>query len=251
MNRDWNSYITKVNDELASVLVDLGLDSEIPDTNGPWLLWVWIQLKSPRPDGLSDWPEFEVLSAVEARLTQSLAQKCNGVLGGSITTLGRREFYFYGTNPEQLEIAVIETRKVFRDHVFEWGSREDSDWQQYTDVLLPSDEQMERIKNRKVLEILKKEGDLLADSREVTHWAYFKAAKDREGFKNAVELMGYRVDSESDDPADEYPLGVCFFRRQTVSESDMDDAVLALFRLAAKFGGSYDGWETEIIKPQT
>ena len=73
MNRDWNSYITKVNDELASVLVDLGLDSEIPDTNRPWLLWVWIQLKSPRPDGLSDWPEFEVLSAVEARLTQSLA----------------------------------------------------------------------------------------------------------------------------------------------------------------------------------
>ena|ERR1700678_2691885 len=109
VNRDWNRYIAKVNDELASVLVYLSLHTQVPDWNRPWLLWVWVQLKSPRPDGLSDWPEFETLSAVESRLTQALNQKCNAVLSRCMNTLGRREFYFYGTTPEQLESSVSET----------------------------------------------------------------------------------------------------------------------------------------------
>jgi uncharacterized protein (TIGR01619 family) len=251
VDHDWEPYITNVNGKVASILVDLSLHAEIPDSNKPWLLWVWLWLKSPRADGLSDWPELETLSAVEARLTQMLVQKCSGILSGSITTLGRREFYFYGTNPEQLETAVHDTRNVFRAYKFDWGSQEDLNWLQYRDVLFPSDEQMQCIQNRKVLEVLKKNGDLLKDLRGISHWAYFKSTADRKSFKDEVQKLGYRIDSESEDFGDEYPQGICFDKIQSLNPSDVDNAVLELFRLALKFGGSYDGWETQAIGPQS
>ena len=247
MQHDWEPYIGRVNDKLASILVDLGLRLEIPDSTRPWLLWVWLKLKSPRPDGLSDWSEFELLSAIEDRLTQSLSQKCNAILSGSITTLGRREFYYYGANPELLESVVNDTKKTFREYEFEWGSQEDSNWRQYNEVLLPSDEQTECIQNRKVLEVLKKNGDTLTTPRDFSHWAYFKVPGDRERFKDEIQALGYGIVSQSENPEDEFVHGICFVRCQLVSQSEIDNAVLELSRIARKFDGSYDGWETQVV----
>jgi uncharacterized protein (TIGR01619 family) len=247
MAEDWNSYIAKVNDNVASIFLDLSLRSEIPDQRRPWLLWVWVKLKSPRPDGLSDRSELDSLIALETRLAQALSQKCNVVFAGTITSQGRREYYFYGGDPEKLESAVDETKRVFRAYEFDWGSKLDPDWRQYLDVLFPCDEDMERIKNRKVLAVLQREGDALTASREVTHWAYFKHNEGRDGFKNAVQSLGYRIGSESEDLKYEFPKGICFARFQSVNQSELDEAVLELFRIAKKFQGSYDGWETQVV----
>lgn len=89
--------------------------------------------------GLSASAEFEVLTAIETRVAQVLTRKCNAVLSGSITSQGRRELYFYGSNPEELDTAVNETKKAFPTYQFASGSKQDSEWRQYLDVLFPSD----------------------------------------------------------------------------------------------------------------
>lgn len=81
----------------------------------------------------------------------------------------------------------------------------------------------------------------------MTHWAYFTTDDDRENFKKAVTPLGYRIESESEDPEDEYSRGVCFARFQSVNLDEIDQAVIELFRLARRFRGSYDGWETQIL----
>ena len=247
MPHDWNCYLATVNGKLASIFLDLGVRSEIPDRKRIWLLWIWVQLKSPRPDGLSDDSEFDSLIALDKRIAQALSQKCNGVLAGTITTQGRREFYFYGEDPENLETAVAETKKVFQTYQFEWGSRQDSEWRQYLDVLYPSEEQFQRITNGKVLDALSSEGDSLTAPRDTAHWAYFKDDEGRAGFKSAVTLLGYRIDSESEDLDDEYPKGICIVRLQSVNRAEIDEAVVELYRIARKFHGSYDGWECQVV----
>lgn len=180
-------------------------------------------------------------------MKQALSQNCNAVLAGSITTQGRCEYYFYGEEPEKLESAVSETTKVFQLYGFDWGGQQDSDWRQYRDVLYPCEEDMEGMLNRKVLDSPKGPGDSLKASGDLTHWAYFKNGEGREGFKNAVATLGYRVDSESEDSEEEFPKGICIVRFQSVDQVELDEAVLELFRIAKKFQGSSDGWESQVV----
>src|SRR5580692_10020771 len=106
MSEEWNFYFCKVNDELASIALDLGLRKQVPDLSKPELLWIWVYFKSPRPDGLSSSSEFDTLVAIERQLTESLAQNSHALLCGRITTDGRREFYYYGTHSAEFESAV-------------------------------------------------------------------------------------------------------------------------------------------------
>jgi regulator of RNase E activity RraB len=97
------------------------------------------------------------------------------------------------------------------------------------------------------LEVLRSEGDALTAPRDVTHWAYFKDDGDRAGFRSAVTLLGYRIDSESEDRDDEYAKGICIARLQSVNRAELDEAVVELYRIARKFRGSYDGWECQVV----
>src|SRR3984893_6557620 len=237
MLRDWNCYLTNVNGKLASIFLDLDLRTQPPDRDRPWLLFVWVQLKSPRPDGLSDDSEFDSLIALDKRITHAWNQKCKGLLAGTITTQGRREVYFHGEDPENLESAIEETKKVFQTYQFQLGSQQDSKWRQYLDVLYPSEEQLQRMTNGNVLEALSSEGDALTAPRDTMHRAYFKDDEDRTRFKSAATLLGCRIDSESEDLDAEYPKGICVVRLQSVNRAELDEAVVELYRLARKFRG--------------
>lgn len=53
MSSQWDFYFSNVNNSLASIFVDLGLQEIAPSADNPWLLWVWVQFNHPREDGLS------------------------------------------------------------------------------------------------------------------------------------------------------------------------------------------------------
>ena len=67
----------------------------------------------------------------------------------------------------------------FSTYKFDLGKQHEPDWNQYRNVLYPSDESMERIKNADVLEVLEEHGDTLESVRDVHHWIYFKSSDDR------------------------------------------------------------------------
>jgi hypothetical protein len=50
---NWGQYFCNVNDKLSSILVDLDLRDLLPDHSRADLIWVWVYMKAPRPDGLS------------------------------------------------------------------------------------------------------------------------------------------------------------------------------------------------------
>jgi regulator of RNase E activity RraB len=250
MSDAWDFYFAKVNNVVASLFVDLGIRDSVPDADRPWLLWTWLYFRQPRDDGLSSSEEAPILHEIEDTLTKEVKETTEADLVGRITTAGRREFYFYGPQPGRFEQAVASTQKRFADYEFDTGTKEDPDWSQYLNVLYPSPEEHQRIKNLHVIEALEKHGDSLKKSRPVTHWAYFKSPQDRNKFIAKSVSAGFKVtdQSESDNSAAEHPYGVTLERVDHVDWNSINEATLELFRLAQEVNGDYDGWETSVEK---
>jgi uncharacterized protein (TIGR01619 family) len=247
MSEDWDSYFCNVNDKLASIRVDLGVRSTVPDASRPWLLWVWVYFKRPRTDGLSSSEEFDKLVSLEDTLQDALEKKCGVVLSGCITTDGRREFYFYGSTPESFEETVNQSVGLAHGYKFDCGKQQDAAWAQYLNVLYPSEEQRQLIENRKLLDFLKQKGDKLESARDVHHWSYFKSQADRNSFRDAIQVLGYRIESEKENTNSELCYGICIAKQQEMTPKALDDAVIQLFRASRSAHGEYDGWECQLI----
>jgi regulator of RNase E activity RraB len=239
-----------VNDVIASLFVDLGIRDSVPDPDRPWLLWTWVYFRQPRDDGLSGSEEAPILYEIEDALTKEVKETTEAELVGRITTASRREFYFYGPVSDRFEKAVSSALKSFPDYEFDTGTKEDPDWSQYSNVLYPSPEEHQRMKNLHVIEALEEHGDSLKKARPVSHWAYFKSPQDRNKFIAKAVSAGFKVtdQSESDNSEAELPYGVTLERMDRVDWDSINDATLVLFRLAQEFNGDYDGWETSVEK---
>lgn len=247
MSDEWDFYFAKVNDVLASLFVDLGIRDLAPDSERPWLLWVWVDMRQPRDDGLSSSEEAPILY-IEERLDRAASDISSARLVGRITTSGRRELYFYGDSGEGLELAVRGALAHFPEYKFTCGAVEDRDWSQYLELLYPSPEDYERIKNRHVAESLQKRGDSLKVPRPVSHWAYFKTAEDLAKFVAETEENGFRTIQATAAEIDDTDRCYCAIveRFDRVDWDSINDVTLTLYRLAERLGGEYDGWETSV-----
>jgi uncharacterized protein (TIGR01619 family) len=246
MTENWKSYICNVNDSIASIFVNLGLREEVPILSKTWLLWTWVYFQSPRADGLSDSSEAPTLFKIEDALDLDIARTCRAIPCGRITTEGRREFYFYGETADGFGEAVKTALAGFDGYRFDIGEQEDPLWEQYLDVLYPSPEDLERIKNRDVLEVLAEKGDVLTAARDVQHWLYFRSEQSRALFREVAANAGFRIVSESHAKGD-MPFGISVARTQPVKQELIDATVIELLKLAQRFEGEYDGWETPIV----
>ena len=248
---NWVQFFCSVNDKLSSILVDLDLRDQLPDPRSE-LIWIWIYMKAPRPDGLSSNEEFETLNAIEDALTERLEQECDATIAGRITGDGRREFYYYGRKPSDLKKLVKEELAKFPKYSFDCDTQPDPDWQQYLDVLYPTAETYECIKNEAVLQELANAGDNADIIRPIWHYVFFESDEGKHRFidwsrDNEFEIAD-RV--RSDAPGKLEPGMVCIVRSHTIRPDDIDNYVLQVFRAAQEFGGYYDGWETRVERAQ-
>jgi uncharacterized protein (TIGR01619 family) len=242
----WGSYFVNVNGKLASIGLNLGLRTYAPMPNKPQLLWVWVYMRAPKPNGLSDNSEFQTLSAIEDELEQRLRLACDAVEAGRITTDGHREFYFYGTSDKGLKSSVSKAMGRFKEYKFDLGSQKDQEWNQYLNVLYPSDEDLQKMKNQETLGVLTQHGDTLTPVRDVHHWVYFRSPADRNWFASKAQELGYKIEKQSERPGDPNPFGLQFTRDQGVTPSEIDAAVIELLRLAKQVNAEYDGWEAQV-----
>jgi regulator of RNase E activity RraB len=245
MADNWTSYLWNVNGKLASIFINLGLAGNAPIASKSWLLWVWVYFKAPRPDGLSDGDEAPTLFLIEDALNELVCRECRALPCGRITTEGRREFYFYGETKDGFRRAVQTALAGFHGYKRSHGEQEDLQWKQYFDVLYPPREAFERIRNRDLLEVLVKQGDVLTAERDVQHWLFFPSKASRASFRKEAESAGFRTHSESLIDGDR-PFAVSIVRTQAVEQSLIDATVIELLRLALRFDGDYDGWETPV-----
>jgi uncharacterized protein (TIGR01619 family) len=247
MTENWKFYFCNVNGKYASISLNMTLRPDVPIADKPWLLCVWIYLLAPGDTGLTSSNEAPVIWEIEKTLENALASACDAIHCGRITTDGKRELYFYGKNKRGFEKAVKAAMASFRQYKFDLDAQREADWNQYLNVLYPSDEDMQRISNLDLLDVFTKKGDTLETPREVNHWIYFARENDRELFAQMLTQYGYQIGAIPDAREGDRPFGLIAIRTQSITLAAINETVVELFRLATAANGLYDGWEAEVI----
>jgi hypothetical protein len=245
MEHRWRPYLTNVNSELASIRVDLALASIAPIQEKPWLFWIWLYFQSPRPDGLSSSEECKALWDIEDAFVAALNSFHENIFCGCITTLGRREFYFYAETDSDVSRVAQDVLKSFPPYTAWVGSQRDESWHQYLNVLYPSENQLDSISNADVLEVMAKEGDIHELPREVSHWIYFPTEGERLAFQTSIASIGEtKIDILPQSEDGRY--GIVITETHEITGPQIDRKTRALRAFAAEAGGEYDGWEAQV-----
>jgi len=246
MTDDWDFYFCRIDDRPASTFVDLGALEYAPSTSLPYLGYVRVVLNDATADGLSSAGESKVLAAIEDALEDTLVAPHTGYVG-RCTTAGARDFYYYTSAAEGWKARVDEAMQAFPAYDYDADARPDPEWTTYLGYLAPGDEDRQRIENRRVCESLEAGDDALTEPREIDHWAYFAEAAQRDAFVAAAAGLGFAVRLLIEPDADLPDCGAQLWRTDIPGYETIDEITLPLFELANHHGGSYDGWECEVI----
>jgi regulator of RNase E activity RraB len=244
----WDFYFCRIDDVLTSVFFNESVNARVPLQGMSKLFLLRIQMKKPRPDGLSSSEEFEALGEVEEALTAEIAKPRRVKFVGRTTGGGRREFYFYAADLARVEDAAKEAMSKFPSYEFRTADKDDPDWKAYRELLYPSPRDRQRIENREVCEALKDNGDPLTAKREIDHWAYFATDAARADFIAQASRLGYMVRSAFETKGDARQFGAQVFREDFADWDSANETTLELFDLAIALGGDYDGWESPVEK---
>ncbi|HEU5134386.1 MAG TPA: DUF695 domain-containing protein [Steroidobacteraceae bacterium] len=252
MSDEWDFYFARANDAVSSIFVDLGIRDDVPIESRPWLLWVWVVLQSPKPDGLATNEEGRVLGEVGAALDSLVSATCGAQLVGRITGSGRREFYFYAAEPGELTTSVATAMKAFPAYKYETGSTFQPEWEQYL-TLYPSETNLERMRNRRMLEALAEQGDSHEVPRKVEHWLHFADEPSRAACRDTLEAIAFAVEDEgmSEDEGEQMPFALVVSRVESVDTHSINGVTLELARLAGEYCGRYDGWDCPVTPAST
>ncbi|WP_232493763.1 DUF695 domain-containing protein [Novosphingobium kaempferiae] len=242
MSDNWNFYPLLVDDEPASIFVDIGIAGSVPMTDFPNMAYLRVRMQQPRPDGLSSQDEYETLIALENDISSAIDGDDRSIYVGRNTSGGNRDFYFY-TRDDRIESTLDAVMRNWKHYEYDTGTRPDPEWATYRGFLYPSPEDLQRMANRDVTARLVENGDHPDVARTIDHFAFFRTERDRDAFSQFLVAEGYHVTGATTAENGEFQIA---FER-TDSPDHIDEITIALCRAASNNNGDYDGWGCVVV----
>lgn len=149
LSKDWDHYLCKLGEDLASVYLDLGIAVAAPVAEHDHAVRISVALRQAAENGMSTDEEFDDLIALEDDLVARLHGD-NALYVGRLTSRGSRVFYFYAADDELLVRNATSAMQQHPAYQYEIGGRSEPDWSTYFDFLYPSPETYQRIQNRRL-----------------------------------------------------------------------------------------------------
>lgn len=236
MSDQWNFYALLVDDEPASIFVDLGVAKEAPIADLPNMAYLRVRMNNPRPDGLSSQEEYDELIKIENDVALAVESHGKSLYVGRNTSSGNRDFYFY-TRGQSIEEAFKNAMENWPKYNFQTGVRPDAEWPTYWRFLHPSQENLQLMGNRDVVDHLLENGDRIETPRKIDYFAVFKTPHDRKAFTQHLVTKGYAI-SQTRDADGEFQIEFDRIDRP----DEIDDVAIDLYRTARDNDGDYDGW---------
>lgn len=242
---DWDTYVLYIKNRPVSVMVDLGFGQSPEARQRPNAIIVSVPLVKVQEDGLPVFSELKKLDSLETALIDGLREKLSAVYTGRHTSNGKRDFYFYSNDTLNARLHVAELLTPFSPYRAHVLVAADKDLSNYLNVLYPTQVELQRIYNRRMIMQLRNAGDALTAPRKITHFIFFKTEKDRKSFALTVQDNRFTIEHFSDEKGvKERPYSLEISRADKVDEDSIEDVSLYLWELALKYGAKYDGWET-------
>jgi hypothetical protein len=241
---DWDVYPCLVDDNPASIFLNLRYEREAPLAGVGTLYWIHIALQDAGEHGMGTADEAGELYPLEEAVVDG-AEPAGFVFVGRLRNAGYWQMTFYG--PAEREDVLRDLARPAADtgRDVEVGSTADPEWGYYADFLLPDPERRQWIQNRRLVDYLEEQGDPLSTPRRVDHWAYFETAEMRDAFLADAAGEGFVADGGQED-GDAPPFAAHVFRTDSVDLDTIHDVVMYLVGVAEGRGGDYDGWETSV-----
>lgn len=246
---DWAVYLSYVSEnQIGSILVDLGLEAIAPFENKSFLTTVTTFMNNPNKDGLSSSEESEMLNQIEDSFIDLITKHFDAAYAGRLKYDGKIFSYFYSDKIKEFEKNFTDIKQHFPDYRFDYNVKEEKEWRTYFEVLYPSPFEMQVIQNGRVIENLESHGDKLEKERQVDHWIYFKTQTDRKKFLEEIKDRDFKVVNIEDTSSGDSPFSLQLSRIDKVDYESVNEYVLYLWEKAQEFNGDYDGWETFVIR---
>lgn len=247
MQEYWELYMKTIDGKIASVLVNVGISAELPSDDKYFMGFIRLTMQTPNDKGLISEEEDAQLRFIEDKIEMESLRYRIGSYVGKIVSNGEMTFIYYLKHDFEWPDAVASAMKEFPDYRYEYGSKMDSEWEIYHKLLFPTPIEWQIIQNHKVCDHLKASGDSLHLPRAIEHKAYFETAEKRIEFISAIEEEGFKV-KELMETGENTPIGLSFYRQDKPFYYDIDTLTLHLIDISVQYGGSYDGWESSVVK---
>lgn len=248
MQEYWELYMKTIDGALASVLVNAGISAELPSEDKFYVGFIKLSMKAPNDRGLVGEDEEAQLSFIEDKIEMEALRYRIGSYVGKIVSKGEMTFIYYLKHEFEWPDVVKAAMGEFPEYEYSSGSKIDGDWEVYHKLLFPTPIEWQIIQNHKVCDHLKTQGDSLHLPRAIEHKAYFETVEKRFEFISAIEAEGFKVKELIDPSEISAMVGVSFYRQDKPFYYDIDTLTLHLIELSVQNGGSYDGWETSVVK---
>ena len=237
-------YIDQAEEGIASKTeTDLELIDVAPQEERPWLLWVFVKIKSPDEAGWCLEHESEVLLGLQKELVGAFEKKLDALLSGVRMQEGWMEFFFYAPTAKKFESVAMDVLKEFEGYAYETGSSRDSKWEHYLNTLYPRPLMMKQIESRYIIGELEDEGDDITLPREVEHYLFFQTPAPAKRIAEKLETEGFAV-KEFVEGEGEYAHGVVLVKRHDVTEMTLMQVSTELINAVEAEHGIYEGWST-------
>jgi hypothetical protein len=236
-------YPCLVDDAPASIYVNLRYEHDQLAFDTRYT--VAIRMREPDTHGIGTNDETGALNLVEEAAIAT-ARELGVTFVGRIRTRGIWEIVLYGP-PGHVDALHAVAHERVGDRRIEVRSAADPTWIYYRELLLPDAERRQWMDDRRLVQVLREQGDVLVTPRRVDHWASFATAAARDAFIAAVTGNGFALAEAFHDTDDtERPFGAWIHRIDSIELDHIHDVVMTLVDAALANAGTYDGWETSI-----
>ncbi|MBL8879725.1 MAG: DUF695 domain-containing protein [Phycisphaerales bacterium] len=250
MSDQWDFYFSAINDEPASIRLDLDPTADIDSADFPARIRIDVPFQNMTDNGMPTDDEWKSINEIDDAIENWAAQSKRDVYVAAVTWPGRRSFFLYSNREEAPAEDIARLLKRVGREQFDIELEDDPDWREFYEVLYPTPIDMQWMGDRDLVEQLRALGDTLETPRSVDHTALFRSTEDRERFIVQATERGYAADHQDNESAsdreaaadDDFPYSVTVTKSHAADLDSVHEHTSELCVLADECNGMYDGW---------
>lgn len=241
-------YPCMVDKAPASIYVNLRFAHEPAPPGADTRSTLAIFLRDRGAHGIGTEAEADVIEPFEERALAAAAA-AGLVFVGRVRHGGVWELTFYGAGEgargaraalAELDASSLDGRRVTTT------SQLDPSWRYYRELLLPDADRERWMDDRRLVEILRAQGDALVKPRRIDHRAVFTTVASRDAFLTEVERHGFQRDEAPAEEAEAPAFPARVWRVDPIELDHIHEVVMILVDAALARGGVYEGWTASI-----
>ncbi len=245
----WAVFLRQSATAPSVITLDLSWKKTAPVENYSRLFTATIFAEDLLPTGFPTDSETRIADELQQQLIRELEGGQYGLFIGSQVAPGAKTLYFYLKAEAAAEQLAQQLVKDYQKRQVEAAISPDKRWETYINTLSPSLKEQAEIRNDQVLLQLQQAGDALNQPRLIEHWAYFPSPAARQQFQDTVAAASFKIlGFDTIDVGKAARYGIHMARQDSIHVPYIHQLTWNLTRFAESLGGSYDGWETVVVK---